>query len=281
LSLPTELRVKIFEYVIGQARCHVMARTEDGRQTPVFLYRCRFELCHVRHSRRKSTVEEDLPGAVTAATANNVSLPTSEDETGRRRHIDCYAEYKWRIFHRKDRKEPTFLVTCKQVYRDAADIFWRNNTFHMTPNGDELPDFVSRKTIAQRRAVRSIALSFIDHPCERRSSQRSPTSYEDLLIVRAAERASYLALTDLLRLELCIGMEAGLAACNDTYRRGLDPKDYGFMSEMEMLHMWICWIRLLQRPDIEKIDVRVEADTEKGTGLVRFEASVQQCSDWE
>jgi hypothetical protein len=109
----------------------------------------------------------------------------------------------------------------------------------MTPNGDELPDFVSRMTIAQRRAVRSIALSFIDHPCERRSSQRSPTSYEDLLIVRAAERASYLALTDLLRLELCIGMEAGLAACNDTYRRGLDPKDYGFMSEMEMLHMWI------------------------------------------
>jgi hypothetical protein len=76
-------------------------------------------------------------------------------------------------------------------------------------------------------------------------------------------------------------MEAGLAACNDTYRRGLDPKDYGFMSEMKMLHMWICWIRLLQRPDIEKIDVRVEADTEKGTGLVRFEASVQQCSDWE
>jgi hypothetical protein len=255
-----------------------MARTEDGRQTPVFLYPCRFELCDVKHSRRKSTVEKDLPGP--GAVANEVSLPTFEDEAGRRRHIDCYAEYKARIFQWKNRKGPTWLVICKQVYRDAADIFWRNNTFHMTPSRNELPEFVSRMTIAQRRAVRSIALSFIDNPCERRSCHRSATSYEDLLNVRAAERASYLALTDLRSLELCIGMEAGLTASNDTYR-GLDPKDYGFMSEMEMLQMWICWIRLLQWPDIEKIDVRVEADTENGTGLLRLEASVQQCSDWE
>jgi hypothetical protein len=78
-------------------------------------------------------------------------------------------------------------------------------------------------------------------------------------------------------------MEAGVTASG--IHRGLDNADYNLVfkkDQNDRLHMWICWIRLLQRPDIEKIDVRVEADTENGTGSTRnFWISGQQRADWE
>jgi hypothetical protein len=294
LRLPAELRVRIFEYVFGQARYHVQATDQDGGHIPVFLFRCRFAVCHVGHSQRKSPVKDDVTGPTT--TDDNDLFPPFKDDTGIRNHRDCYFEYQGPFIHwrntgarermRRYERGPlptTLLLTCKQIHHDAASIFWRNNTFLMKFSKDDHQTFVGHMTIAQRKAVRSIALSFIEGSSDRHSWQRPPTSYEDLLILRAAERASFLALTDLRRLELFIGMQAGLTASN--IHRALDPTDYDLMFEMDRidhLHMWICWIRLLQRPDMDRIDVRVEADTESDSASTwSFGTSIQQRADWE
>jgi hypothetical protein len=294
LRLPAELRVRILEYVFGQARYHVQASNQDGGHIPVFLFRCRFAVCHVGHSQRESPVKDDLSEPTT--TDDNISLPSFGGEIVFRNHSDCYFEYQGRFVHwrntdasqrmRRYQRGPlptTLLSTCKQVHHDAASIFWRNNTFLMKFSKDDLQAFVGRMTIVQRKAVRSIALNFIDGPpLDRHSWQRSPTSYENLFILRAAERASYLSFMGLRRLELFISMEAGLTASG--IHRSLDNADYNLRfkkAQNDRMHMWICWIRLLQRPDIEKIDVRVEAETENGTGSMRFGTSIQQRADWE
>jgi hypothetical protein len=71
---------------------------------------------------------------------------------------------------------------------------------------DDLETFVRRLTLPQRRTVQTIALDFVGGHVEGGSNGRYTSNYEDILILRTAERASYLALTGLRRVELTTDM---------------------------------------------------------------------------
>jgi hypothetical protein len=111
------------------------------------------------------------------------------------------------------------------------------------------------------------------------SDGRYTSTYEDVLILRAAEHASYLALTGLKRLELTIDMWAGVEAFEAIKPSGLLPYTDG----RHRFFLWICTVRLLQREDIERIEVSVEADETdaRQPGMLAMVPSRRQCAQWE
>jgi hypothetical protein len=175
---------------------------------------------------------------------------------------------------------PTSLLqTCKQIHEDAAAITWSSNTFQVKFPTDGLETFVRRLTPAQRRAVRTIALDFVGGHVESGSNGRYVSTYEDILILRAAERASYLALTGLRRAELTIDMWAGVEAFEAIQLSGLLP----YTDNRHIFFLWVCTVRLLQRDDIARIDVSVEADETdaRQPGMLAMAPSRRQCEQWE
>jgi hypothetical protein len=198
LSLPAELRVRIFEYVLGQAHYNVMSSDMHGKRLKASFFRCRFDVCHVGRPSQRASTGNDLTGP--GATDSEISPPTFGDEIRVRNHDECSVGYQKRYNrwkhgwkhtvtdrpgpHRRYEKGPlptTLLLTCKQIHNDAAMIFWRNNTFLMDLQNENLSALASHMTPAQRKAVRSIAVSFIGGPSDRHDLQRPTTSYEDLL----------------------------------------------------------------------------------------------------
>jgi hypothetical protein len=111
------------------------------------------------------------------------------------------------------------------------------------------------------------------------SDGRYTSTYEDNLILRAAECASYLALTGLKRLTLTIDMWAGVEAFEAIKPSGLLP----YTDNRHIFFLWVCTVRLLQRDDIARIDVSVEADETdaRQPGMLAMAPSRRQCEQWE
>jgi hypothetical protein len=111
------------------------------------------------------------------------------------------------------------------------------------------------------------------------SDGRYTSTYEDNLILRAPERASYLTLTGLKRLALTIDMWAGVEAFEAIKPSGLLP----YTDNRHRLFLWVCTVRLLQQEDIERIEVSVEADETdaRQPGLLAIAPSRRQCEQWE
>ena len=255
LSLPPELRLRIFEYVFGTARHHVKIKGDD-KNYHVQLAHCKVELESGHHTYRKKTLEE------IASSLQNQS-DTSQDHSDHLRHLPCHREWKSSGRRQpskghKRRLPQSLLLTCKTINEDAALIMWHNHVFELELFGDDLEKFVNRMTASQRSALRTIAFDI--HVADRgetmsRRRRATPSGGASLLIWRQPMRNSFLALSRLQRVEVFVDAWPGIEAVkpfsvpdeviDKTFRRGT-------------YHMIGDWIRLLERQDVEEVEVRVE-----------------------
>ncbi|GAB7327040.1 hypothetical protein MBLNU13_g10976t2 [Cladosporium sp. NU13] len=212
LSLPPELRLRIFEYVFGTVRHHVKINGDD-KNYHVQLARCEVEHESGHHTYRNKTLEE------IASSLQNQS-DNSQDPPHRLGHLPCHRQSKsgGRRLPAKGHKRrlpQSLLLTCKAINEDAALIMWHNHVFELELFSADLEKFVNRMTAAQRNAIRAIAFD-----------------------VRAAATP------------FCVPVEV----IDKTFKRGT-------------YHVVGDWIRLLQRQDVEDVDVRVEEGGVMGSKL--------------
>ena len=279
LSLPPELRLRIFEYVFGTVRHHVKIKG-DAKKYLVQLAHCEVELESDHHTYRKKTLEEIAS-----------SLQDQSDTSDHSRHTPCHRQWNFSGSRQpakghKRRLPQSLLLTCKAINEDAAPIMWHNHVFELELFSDDLEKFVNRMTAAQRKALRTIA--FDVQATERgqvmtRRRADTPTDAASLLTWRQPMRNSYLALTGLQRVELFVDAWPGIEAITHFSFPGL-----GFDRTMLFgtFHMIGDWIRLLERQDVEDVDVRVEEGGVMGIGLAfkrtrPFPISAQQRLEYE
>jgi hypothetical protein len=282
LSLPPELRLRIFEYVFGVARHHVMIKG-DGKKRHVQLATC-WVPDDPQHAYRKKTLEESQ-----SSPQNQNDVPNLDPD--HRRHLNCYRQYaienniRKPVKGHKRRLPLNLLLTCKAINQDAALIMWHDHVFELDLFSDDLEKFVNRMTPAQRNALRTIAFDVRATDMGQTMSRRSramPAEGQSLLTWRLPMRDSFLALTKLQRVELFVDIWPGIeAAAPYAFQRYSDGR-----LMRTKFHMIGDWIRLLERRGLEDVVVRVEegALVQPGLHPLRnkpFPISAQQRLEWE
>jgi hypothetical protein len=171
------------------------------------------------------------------------------------------------------------------INADAALIMWHNHVFELDLFSDDLEKLVARMTTAQRNALRTIAFDVRATDMGQTMSRRSRATLADsqsLLTWRRPMRDSFLALTRLQRVELYVDIWPGIeAAAPYAFQRYSDGR-----LMRTTIHMIGDWIRLLERRELEDVDVRVEegALVQPGLHPLRnkpFPISAQQRLEWE
>jgi hypothetical protein len=286
LSLPPELRLRIFEYVLGAVRHHVKIEGDD-KKWHLQLAHCEVEL-DSGHTYRKKTLEE-------ATSSPQNQSDESKVRSDHERHLPCHRE--WKISARRNRSAKghkrrlpqSLLLTCKTIHEDAALIMWHNHVFELEFFSSDLERFVTRMSPAQRKATRTIAFNIqatgirqvMTGPiiCGSSGTILTPAS---LFPWPRQTRDSFLALSRLQRLELFIDAWPGIeAAAPIIFPSGVLGK-----SRSGRFHMIGEWLPLLERRDLEDVEVRVEegALRQQGIGSRRnphFSISAQQRAEWE
>jgi hypothetical protein len=163
---------------------------------------------------------------------------------------------------------------------------WHNHVFELELFSDDLEKFVNHMTAAQRKALRTIAFDVrVADRGETMSRRRSatPADAASLLTWRQPMRNSFLALSRLQRVELFVDAWPGIEAATpfDFPAQGFDRTTL-----FGTFHMIGDWVRLLERQDVEDVDVKVEEGGVLGIGLtVRrnrpFPISAQQRVEYE
>lgn len=234
-------------------RHHVKIKGDD-KSWHVQLARCEVELESGCHIYRTKTLEEKA-----SSQQNHNDVPKIEPD--HRRHLTCHRRYargnNRLIKGHKKRLPQNLLLTCKTINQDAALIMWHNHVFELDLFSDDLEKFVTRMSPAQRNALRTIAFDVHATDMGQTMSRRSratPTDAQSLLTWRRPMRDSFLALSRLQRVELFVDIWPGIeAAAPFALERNSDGK-----FKKTKFHMIGDWIRLLERRDLEDVDVRVE-----------------------
>ena len=133
---------------------------------------------------------------------------------------------------------------------------WHNHVFELELFSDDLEKFVNHMTAAQRKALRTIAFDVrVADRGETMSRRRSatPADAASLLTWRQPMRNSFLALSRLQRVELFVDAWPGIEAATP-----FDFPAQGFARTtlFGTFHMIGDWVRLLERQDVEDVDVR-------------------------
>ena len=162
---------------------------------------------------------------------------------------------------------------------------WHNHVFELEFFSDDLEKFVNRLTAAQRKALRTIAFDVCaTERGEAMSRRRSvtPTDAASLLTWRQPMRNSFLALSRLQRVELFVDAWPGIEAATPF---SFPAQGFDRTTMFRTFHMIGDWIRLLERQDVEDVDVRVEEGGVLGGLTVRrnrpFPISAQQRVEYE
>ena len=133
LRLPTELRVKIFEMVVGCRRWHVVSKPGPGRDRNTFL-----KPCYARKMKGAESYKEQC-------------------------YRFCHASKRARTRPRKD-STLDLLLTCRQFYTEAAKLWFQNHVFQIEPcfdDDDILELFVRRLSTVQRKMIRVLHIMYI------------------------------------------------------------------------------------------------------------------------
>ena len=230
---------------------------------------------------RKKTLDE------IASSPQNQS-DESEIRPDFRRHLNCRRAWNDRRPSTKGHKRrlpQSLLLTCKTINEDAALIMWHNHVFELELFTDDLEKFVNRMTPPQRNALRAIALDVLATDMGQTMSRRSratPADASSLLTWRQPMRDSFLALPRLTRVELFVDIWPGIEAVAPFSFQTTSNGNW----KKTKFHMIGDWIRLLERRDLEDVDVRVEEGALVQPGLnprrkPPFAISAQQREEWE
>jgi hypothetical protein len=187
-------------------RHHVKIEGDD-KKWHIQLARCELELDSGHHAYCKKTLEEPT------------SSLQNQGAESHRRHFYCHRQYAMgnnRLLKgHKKRLPQSLLLTCKTVNQDAALIMWHNHVFEIDLFSDDLEKFVSRMTVAQRNALRTIAFDVRATDMGQTMSRRSratPADGQTLITWPHPMRDSFLASTRLRRVELFVDIWPGIEA---------------------------------------------------------------------
>jgi hypothetical protein len=161
LRLPAEIRERVFSYLLGGESIHVMLGPPKNKHYYVAEEsRYRLDIC----SRTEAFTEVDPS---TPRARELMAKTPNEDPPFTRRHVRCCIKPSQYSVHQA--LDLDLLLTCRQIYREACLLPFKNNTFvvefglgrenSLPPSVNVLEALIGSLAPEQRRAITHLVLA--------------------------------------------------------------------------------------------------------------------------